>query len=268
MQHRPTGRSLARKMIVNVPSRRPWLNFGVQRSACSQDALEHCRMFLQKGQWGSGVGDSPVQKLIQYSSIVAHQRTNPQYNAKTGNVVNTNTVNVKTGGTADASALRKIRYRELKLFEVSEGAYVEGKIVGEAIQPYVGGTTLIQGEDQDVLLVCFYNLLPDGLFGAAAERLLKSMLPLGATLRIKEPFYKIFTDGRRGIRVDNPRDLEIVISQSSNMSDEDREILALEKKKLGNSLVAKAFCNRCLSNWVARKRSGPNPFVQSRPSIH
>jgi hypothetical protein len=78
--------------------------------------------------------------------------------------------------------------------------------------PAHGGRDDTHSDNQDVLLVCFYNLLPDGILGSSAEPLLQAMLPLGATLRIKEPFYKIYGDGQRGIRVDNPRDLEIVAS--------------------------------------------------------
>jgi hypothetical protein len=134
-----------------------------------------------KNDWEKLIKASTTRKVIGKKEEEYHQRA-------------------AAGGTG---LLRKIAYRELKLFEVCHGTFVEGKIVGEVVQPMVGGTTLIL-DNQDVLLVCFYNLLPDGILGSSAEPLLQAMLPLGATLRIKEPFYKIFGDGQRGIRVDNP----------------------------------------------------------------
>jgi hypothetical protein len=126
---------------------------------------------IQQDKWGSGVGFSPYQKIIRYSNIsVAQQKTNPQYNnsqksttsskrnfsmTTTGSIVKTGGTIAGTAGGGTGSLLRKNAYRELKLFEICHGTYVEGKIVGEVIQPMMGGTTLIQDNDDDVLLVCF-----------------------------------------------------------------------------------------------------------------
>lgn len=124
------------------------------------------------------------------------------------------------------------------LFQTSEKAYIEGTIVGEAIQPMVGGTTLIQEtSSSSCLLICFYNVLPDGIRGADAEELLEDEFPLGATLRIAEPFYKIFADGQRGIRVDTPSDLHVITKNSTNQK---RQLLSEKNaKESGNEFVRK-----------------------------
>ncbi|CAJ1431345.1 unnamed protein product, partial [Effrenium voratum] len=45
--------------------------------------------------------------------------------------------------------------------------------------------------------------------GSDALMLADKMFPKGATLRIAEPFMKVFRDGNRGVRVDSPHDLRV-----------------------------------------------------------
>jgi hypothetical protein len=48
-------------------------------------------------------------------------------------------------------------------------------------------------------MMCFYNMLPDGLHGKKAESLLQTKFPLaGATIAFQNLFFKKFKDGSLG----------------------------------------------------------------------
>jgi hypothetical protein len=155
--------------------------------------------------------------VAQYQQIVAQQRTT--YLTDVSTSMNTSSAVTKRGSEiADWNLqLRKISFSDLVLFQTAKGCYIEGKIAGEPIQPMVGGTTLIQEfSTKRNIMICFYNILPDGIWAAAAEPLLQQEFPMGATLRVAEPFLKIFGDGQRGVRVDNPRELHVIKSSNRN----------------------------------------------------
>lgn len=192
--------------------------------------------------WGS-IPRHPAFKIAKYKHIVAMQK---QGYAKNPNGVRDTSAAVikRSSTTANWSSLKQIRFQDLSLFKTSKGCFVEGTIVGEAIQPIVGGTTLIQEKEGDVLLVCFYNLLPDGMNGKAAEELLKVELPMGATLRVAEPFFKIFGDGQRGVRVDNPNEMEVFSKQG-------KVVDVIYAKKQGNDFVAKKRYNAAIDSYLS-----------------
>lgn len=175
--------------------------------------------------------------ILQYQQVVfAHrsQYTRLEQDKDKGHFLNTSSVVSKrqTKAANWKHQLRKISFTDLVLFQTAAGCYIEGKIVGEPIQPMVGGTTLIQDPlTKRVLLVCFYNVLPDGIHGSAAEQLLQQEFPMGATLRVAEPFYKIFGDGQRGVRVDTPNELYVVRGDPSSSSS------ASSFKEAGNDFV-------------------------------
>lgn len=62
---------------------------------------------------------------------------------------------------------------------------------------------------------------------------------MGATLRVAEPFLKIFRDGSRGVRVDDPDEVQVVAAASQLSQQQDVESELLEGKKRGNGHVAK-----------------------------
>lgn len=183
--------------------------------------------------------------IARYRQVVAMQRKHYS-DTREGHHALTTSSNVSKRGSNNNwnSKLREVSYSELVLFQTAKGCYIEGTIVGEAIQPMVGGTTLIQETSgaKRCLMVCFYNVLPDGIRGVEAESLLKYEFPLGATLRVTEPFYKIFGDGSRGIRVDTPRDMHVVVNNkaATTGSNQDGAFLSAQKaKQLGNDFVKK-----------------------------
>eukprot|EP00111_Clytia_hemisphaerica_P003629 TCONS_00010354-protein len=79
-----------------------------------------------------------------------------------------------------------------------------------------------------------YNMVPDNESKVQASAM---KFPMGAKIRISEPFYKIFRDGNHGIRVDSPAEIQVYKEGEFNNFLEARE----EGKKLfkaGNHLQA------------------------------
>lgn len=154
------------------PLVRAFAALGVNPSVIHEDEIEMCRQRLSV--WGDDNATHPTMKLIRYQQKVARLKQDREYqDSSVPSMLHTNKCVVKTGQKAhDWSQLRKVLIKDLGLFQTSYGCQIEGTIVGEAIQPMVGGTTLMRDEAGDVLIVCFYNMLPDGLRGADAEPLL------------------------------------------------------------------------------------------------
>jgi len=107
----------------------------------------------------------------------------------------------------DFNRLSKIPLADLKLFSTAEGKFVEGVIITDPLV-IVGITTFIRDEQGSHIQVALYNMLPSdpNLKQTVAESKFKP----GTVVRIAEPFYKIFRDGKRGIRVDSPNELQIL----------------------------------------------------------
>lgn len=213
----------------------------------------HCDQMIENllyllSRWGA-LPPSPAAKILQYQRNVTVQKE--QYRnipSSTCSVTNTSSVISKRTPTCASSSssrhhheFRKIPFDDLILFQTSKECYIEGTIVGEAIQPMIGGTTLIQEETTNqVLMVCFYNVLPDGIRASEAEPLLRQEFPIGSMLRVSEPFYKIFGDGQRGIRVDNPREMQVIATAtpaSSSVSSSFSNLAAAKER--GNAFVQK-----------------------------
>jgi tetratricopeptide (TPR) repeat protein len=210
------------------------------RQQFSEDVANFLKQTLTN--WG-GITSS----IEQYRQTVVAQRHSYQQMAGAGmhQIHNTSSTVSKKGGsggegrrtnigTSWNNDLQQISFSDLVLYHTAKGKYIEGKIVGEAIQPIVGGTVLIQEQDtQKTMLICFYNLLPDGISGADAEPYLKAEFPMGATLRVAEPFSKIFNDGQRGVRVDTPSELHVLRDSSDTTSTSS----LTEAKAAGNQYV-------------------------------
>ena len=125
----------------------------------------------------------------------------------------------------------------------------------EPFTPRVGTTTIMEDSNGDVVLIALYNFLPDGLYGRDSIPLASTKLPPGASVRIAGPFLKIFQDGSRGIRIDNPNDISVISSGKCNTSpttspmDENR--LLLSAKNSGNALVQKKMYNAASEAYIA-----------------
>lgn len=166
---------------------------------CPPDTLYEGHLVIlhdMLSSWGYQERNNMVQ-IFRYERVVAAQKGSPQYSetddancsfAFTGKDV----IKTSTSASPNWQKLRKIGVKDLVLFGTKHGCYVEGKIVGAAIQPMVGGTTMIQDDSGDALLVCFYNCLPDGLRGKAAEPLLQAKFPKGGNVAGRRTFYEDF----------------------------------------------------------------------------
>jgi tetratricopeptide (TPR) repeat protein len=252
----------------NCPLARALLDLGVDRSIVRDEhVMNLCRR--SASTWGTvpislSSYKQTAQRLKQEASYATNQtKGGYQFMYTDKNIA-------KTGQKSpDWSKLRKVSTSKLKLFQSAVGFYIEGTIVGEAIQPMVGGTVLLQEASfnghNSYVAVAFYNVLPAGLCGADAEPLLRAKFPLGATLKVAEPFFKIFRDGSRGIRVDDPSDLLVVdkmhsanstttTGSTSFLSDAD----LLKAKNKGNRFVAKKQFDAAVDVYLTALRCTPD----------
>ncbi|CAF0734397.1 unnamed protein product [Brachionus calyciflorus] len=127
--------------------------------------------------------------------------------------------------------LKKITLKEMYVNKVHEGRYLEAKI---AYEPFCVTSiqTLIQDENGDLEKFSVYNL------NSNYDEDPKLLLPLGSTIRIKEPFLKLAADESITIRVDSPSDLEIVILADIPKSIQDDSIFYEKFNKEGNEFFS------------------------------
>ena len=101
----------------------------------------------------------------------------------------------------------------------------------------------------DVILVALYNFLPDGLYGRESDPVANAKIPKECIVRIAEPFQKVFQDGSRGIRIDNPNDIT-VISSGIKATLIDEEKILISAKNTGNGLVQKKMYNAASEAYI------------------
>ena len=254
------------KAITNskdCPLVRAFLEMGVQANMLSEDAIQYCRLNMSTWGYRPDLFQHADAQIQRYQDTVDYQKKNhpDYYGNSSGNIAihQTSKSIVKTGGKMRQwNTLRKIGIADLRLFGTCKGCYLEGTIVGEAIQPMVGGTTLIRDASGKILIVCFYNVLPDGIYGAQAEPMLSRKFPLGSTIRIAEPFLKIFRDGSRGIRVDNPAEIQVigkVASSGTALKQEELDKELVEAKERGNAFVKEKRYDAAMDTYVSALRT-------------
>lgn len=125
--------------------------------------------------------------------------------------------NVKT--KYDVSQLKETCIKDMKLFEISKGKFIRGKLI---TPPFVmvGVNTYMEDRNGDFVKLALYNVIPnckDDL------RLAEMRFPVGTSVIICEPFYKIFADGCLGIRVDSPDEFSVVQHEETTSFDVIRE---------------------------------------------
>ena len=166
--------------------------------------------------------------------------------------------------------LTPIYIKDLVLYNSHNGKYVEGKLLVEPFTPKVGTTTILEDANGDVILMALYNFLPDGLYGRDAIPVASTKLPVGATVRIAGPFLKIFQDGSRGIRIDNPNDISVVSSSNCGAALMDEDRVLLNAKDTGNALVKKKMYNAGSEAYIAgiRKASVVPTLLSNRSQAY
>ena len=146
------------------------------------------------------------------------------------------------------SKLQKIYVRDLKLFSTAKGKYLEGHLITD---PFVmtGITTYLEDDKGDFVQLALYNMYSSE---TNKVQIAKLEFPRGLTLKISEPFYKIFRDGTRGIRIDSPNELHlgenIVKSQIKSMNEIQAEGKELFKK--GELLTALKLYFKGIANYT------------------
>jgi hypothetical protein len=147
----------------------------------------------------------------------------------------------------------QINVKDLVLYDSHEGKYIEGKLIVDPVTPRTGTNTLLEDSNGDVILAIVYNILPDGLRGRASIPFASTRLPSGATIRIVEPFFKIFQDGSRGIRIDNPSDISIVssVKYEGAAVDKNEEEALRNANNSGNTLVKAKKYNAACEAYIA-----------------
>ena len=144
-------------------------------------------------------------------------------------------VSLHTTGT-DWSSLTQIFVKDLKLYDSHESMYIEGRLLIEPFTPMVGTTTILEDSNGDVVLIALYNFLPEGLFGEESVPVASAKIPKEASVRITAPFMKVFRDGSRGLRIDNPNEISVISAGKVNGGKGEKQVL-IEAKKAGNQLV-------------------------------
>ncbi|KXZ49256.1 hypothetical protein GPECTOR_22g849 [Gonium pectorale] len=94
---------------------------------------------------------------------------------------------------------------ELRPGVTHRGRVLRGKLI---VLPVVmtGMMSLLEDEHGDVVMVALYNCLPPNCAGLPGMRVAAREFPRGQAVAIIEPFLKTMSDGRLGVRVDNPRE--------------------------------------------------------------
>ena len=119
---------------------------------------------------------------------------------------------IKTDETfTNFSKLQQIFIQDLKLFSTAKGKYLEGRLISDPY-PYIGIITYLEDDNGDYVMLDLYNMIS---LGTNKWELAEQKFPKGIKLKISEPFYKIFQDGNRGIRVDSPN--EILIEENKKI---------------------------------------------------
>jgi len=186
--------------------------------------------------------DSKRGMMAAHEMRLSHEKAHRQRQQQQDLHISRNTsssirkdVSLHTTAT-DWSSLTQVFVRDLKLYDSYESMYIEGKLLIEPFTPMVGTTTILEDSNGDVILVALYNFLPEGLFGEESVPVASAKIPKGATVRIAAPFMKVFRDGSRGLRIDNPNEISVISSGKANGEGSERQLL-LEAKNAGNQLV-------------------------------
>jgi tetratricopeptide (TPR) repeat protein len=248
----------------SCPLVRAFLEMGVQaKLLCDEANLDVCRQNMSC--WG--VQSITVQQYNErvlwhkFSCLRSSNRTDEIALSRTNNTV------IKRGSALpDWKKLRRIGVSELDLFATAKECYLEGEIVGEAILPVLGGTVLIQDSDGGLVVVHFYNVLPAGIRGMEADPLLKAKFPMGASMRVAEPFLKILREGSIGVRVDDPSDIAVLPRNKLSLRNTDAQLIGLKER--GKSFFAAKKFDAAIDMYVAAVRESGDfiPTVLSNRS--
>ena len=214
-------------------------NSGIKVQNILASDMEEIKRWLRA--WGA---PSPSPNIIaaqfeaRVKSEAKSQRRNKQMGRKRIMTTNHNIIKSEDCKFPVASdwtkQLRVIGIRNLSYFHTCKDCMLEGSLLVDPFTPVIGTTTLLQDCYGDVILVALYNFLPE-ITSQCQDKidvLAKLKLPKGSKVRIFEPYCKIFRDGSRGIRIDNPNEIQIIQIPSDKMQKNGKSSNKVHKQTL------------------------------------
>ena len=167
------------------------------------DLFEKIRPHLSK--WA--VKKSKEEILFMHNLVLLQTKYQTQVKNKfASHVTDSAVIKESPSNTVDFSKLTKVPFTNLKLFETAMGKYVEGEIITSPVV-FVGATILVQDEFGDHLQLTLYNAIPTN--HPNRWELAEAKFPIGSKIRVAEPFYKIFVDGNRGVRIESLTEIQV-----------------------------------------------------------
>eukprot|EP00984_Skeletonema_dohrnii_P013869 scaffold5804_cov117-Skeletonema_dohrnii-CCMP3373.AAC.6 len=104
--------------------------------------------------------------------------------------------------------LSPIDVKDLKLFQSCKGNVLTGTLI--TIPSVIKGiTTFLKDDNGGVIQIALYNYVPGKMSRLNETEYVRKHLSKGTRVLIAEPFTKIFVDGNRGVRIDDPREFRI-----------------------------------------------------------
>ena len=179
--------------------------------------------------WGQSIPRS--EALLRHYQKFPPKKISNEQNQTTSILSSYHRVSKGCDSNTAFSKLHQIYVRDLKLFTTAKGKYLEGHLITD---PFVmtGITTYLEDDKGDFVQLALYNMLTSE---TNKMQIAELEFPRGLTLKISEPFYKIYRDGTRGIRIDSPNELHlgvnIVKSKIKSMNEIQAEGKELFKKK-------------------------------------
>lgn len=128
--------------------------------------------------------------------------------------------------TARLEDLEPITITELETGQIHRGRVLK-VTVARPVFKTVGINAIVEDDDGELVSMALYNMLNDVSGAKIADA--RRLVPCGATLHIKEPYYKLSNSGRLAVRCDVPTN--VVIDEDDLLSNDDSEAL----KAIGNA---------------------------------
>ncbi|KAL7545654.1 hypothetical protein ACHAWF_009005 [Thalassiosira exigua] len=105
-------------------------------------------------------------------------------------------------------SLSTIGVGDLKLFESCKESVLRGILIATPVV-MTGVTTFLRDDVGGIVQIGLYNFVPGKMSRLKSNEYVRNHLPKGTRVEIAEPFTKIFLDGNRGVRIDNPNEFRI-----------------------------------------------------------
>eukprot|EP00971_Amphidinium_carterae_P082818 1638725-Amphidinium_carterae.1 len=180
-------------------------NFGL--GVCQQE-VDYLQEFAS--HWGERLPPY-MQRLMFEASMNRSHKALKESGEKAIKSYTTDKTVVKSSQdhpTREWKTLHPIGVEDLKLFQVATGGVLSGRLVTDPFAT-VGVTTFLEDSKGALVQLGLYNMLPGAPTGKKLLLMAEQRFPKGTKLSIAEPFYKIFRDGKRGVRVDDPPDVRV-----------------------------------------------------------